>query len=79
MNPHIPKVTPILGGGSLWTPKTSENDFKGQNSMACGVLYILGKLLEFKCMKWAHIAHLDISNTSYGQTKGRESNCQFDS
>jgi len=25
------------------------------------------------------MTHLDISNTSYGQKKGRESNCQFDS
>jgi len=29
--------------------------------------------------KWALIAHLDIWNASYGQKKGRESNCQFDS
>jgi len=29
--------------------------------------------------KWAHITHLDIWNTSYGQKKGQESNCQFDS
>jgi hypothetical protein len=25
--------------------------------MACGVLYIIGKLLECKCLKWARIAH----------------------
>jgi hypothetical protein len=47
--------------------------------MACDILYIIGKLLELRCLKWAHIAHLDIWNTSYGQKKGRESNCQFDS
>jgi hypothetical protein len=47
--------------------------------MACGVLYIIEKLLERRCLKWARIAHLDIRNTSYGQKKGRESNCQFDS
>jgi len=35
--------------------------------------------LKRKCLKWARIAHLDIWNTSYGQKKGRESNCQFDS
>jgi hypothetical protein len=29
--------------------------------------------------KWARIAHLNIWNTSYGQKKGQESNCQFDS
>jgi hypothetical protein len=37
---------------------------------------VLGKC---RCLKWARIAHLDIWNTSYGQKKGRESNCQFDS
>ncbi len=47
--------------------------------MACGVLYIIGKLLELRCLQWARIAHLDILNTSYGQKKGRESNYQFDS
>jgi len=47
--------------------------------MACDVRYIIGKLLERRCLKWACIAHLDIWNTSYGQTKGQESNCQFDS
>jgi len=43
------------------------------------VLYIIGKLLKRRCLKWARIAHLDIWNTSYGQKKGRESNYQFDS
>jgi len=47
--------------------------------MACGIIYIIGKFLERRCLKWAHIAHLDIWNTSYGQKKGRESNYQFDS
>ncbi len=35
--------------------------------------------MEHRCLKWARITHLDTSNTSYGQKKGRESNCQFDS
>jgi hypothetical protein len=47
--------------------------------MACGVLYIIEKLLKRRCLKWAHIAHLNIWNTSYGQKKGRESNCQSNS
>ncbi len=63
---------------SRWTPKTLENDFRGQKSMACGVLYITGIFFKCRCLKWAHIAHLDIWNTSYGQKKGRESKCQFD-
>jgi len=47
--------------------------------MSCDILYIIEKLLERRCLKWARITHLDIWNTSYGQKKGRESNCQFDS
>jgi len=64
---------------SWWTPKTSESDFRGQNSMACGVLYIIEKILECRCLKWVRIDHLDIWNTSNGQKKGQESNCLFDS
>jgi hypothetical protein len=30
-------------------------------------------------VKWAHMTHLAIWNTSYGQNKGRESSWQFDS
>jgi hypothetical protein len=47
--------------------------------MASGVLYIIGKPLKLRCPKWARVTHLDIFNTSYGQKKGQESNCQFDS
>jgi hypothetical protein len=43
------------------------------------VPYIIEKLLEFKCLKWACMTYLDIWNTSYGQKKSRESNRQFDS
>ncbi len=42
------------------------------------VPYIFGKLLERRCLKWARMTHLDPSNISYGQKKGRESNWQFD-
>jgi hypothetical protein len=42
--------------------------------MACDALYINGKLLKRRCLKWARIAHLEIWNTSYDQKKGRESN-----
>jgi hypothetical protein len=74
----LPRQLPLWEMESRWTPKTSENYLKGQNSMACDVFYIIRKLLECKCLKWARIAHLDIWNTSYSQKKGRESNCQFD-
>jgi hypothetical protein len=61
------------------TPKILECDCRGQNSLPRRVLYIIGKLLKCRCLKWARMAHLDIWNTSYGQKKGRESNWQFDS
>jgi hypothetical protein len=64
---------------SRWTPKISESNLKGQNSMDCGVFYIIEKILKRRCLKWARITHSDILNTSYGQKKGRESNCEFDS
>jgi hypothetical protein len=64
---------------SRWTPEILESNCTGQTSISCGVFYIIGKLLERRCLKWARIAHLDIWNVSYGQKKGRKSNCQFDS
>jgi len=44
---------------SRWTPETSKSDFKGQNSMDYDILYIIGKPLERRCLKWACIAHLE--------------------
>jgi hypothetical protein len=78
-----PSHSQVNSHGESWSPKltpeTSESDLRGQNSMNCGIVYIIGKLLERRCLKWAHIAHLDIWNISYGQKKGWESNWQFDS
>jgi hypothetical protein len=53
--------------------------FRGKKSLPWRFLYIIGKLLKRRCLKWVFIAHLDIWNTSYGQKKGQESNWQFDS
>jgi hypothetical protein len=61
------------------TPESLERDCRGQNSLPRRFIYIIEKLLKCRCRKWARMAHLDIWNTSYGQKKGRESNCQFDS
>jgi len=79
VNPRTPKATPILGNGIPVDSQNFREQLQGQNSMACDVIYIIGKLLERKCLKWARIVHLDIWNTSYGQKKGQGSNCQFDS
>jgi hypothetical protein len=53
--------------------------FKGQDSLDQKVSYIIGKLLKLRCLKWAHMIHLNIKNTSYGQKKGQKSKCRFDS
>ncbi len=56
-----------------WSPERtsefSERDCRGQNSSPWGVFYIIEKLLNCRCLKWACIAHLDIWKTSYRQKK----------
>jgi hypothetical protein len=80
---HEPSHSQVNSHVGSWsperTPESSEHDCRGQNSLPWGILYIIGKLLKCRCLKWARIAHLDICNTSYGQMNGRESNWQFDS
>ncbi len=72
--------TPEMGTWeSSGTPETLELDWRGQNTLRLGVLYIIRKLLKCKCRKWPPMGHLDICSTSYGKKKGQESNCQFDS
>jgi len=73
---HTPKDGKMESFG---TPENSENDLRGQISLSWRVLYINEKLLKRRCPKWPRIGHLDICSPSYGQKKGRESNCQFDS
>jgi len=75
-------ATPTPKSGDLEscrTPENSEDNLRGQISSPCLVLYINENLLKCRCPKWARITHLDIRSPSYGQKKGRESNCQFDS
>ncbi len=79
MNLHTPKWAPTLGVESQWTAKSSKGNCRGQNSLDWKVLYIFEKILECRCLKWVCMTHLDNQNTSYGQKKGQESNCQFDS
>ncbi len=53
-----------------WTLESSKRDYRGQNPLPWRVHYIIENLLKRRCLKWVHIAHLDIWNTSYGQKKG---------
>ncbi len=55
---------------SQWTFEFSENDYRGQNPLDWRIFYIIEKILNFRCLKWAHMTHLEIWNTSYGQKKG---------
>jgi hypothetical protein len=75
--------SPTLGKSedleSSRTPKCLEFDSKAQNTSHWRVLGVIGKVLERGYRKWPRIGHLDICSPSYGQKKGRESNCQFDS
>ncbi len=73
---HTPKSGKLE---SSRTPENSELKFRGQNTLHWGVLYVIGKFLKCRCSKWPRMIHLDICSPSYGQTKGRESNWQFDS
>jgi hypothetical protein len=52
---------------SRWTFKCLESNCRGQNPLDWRVPYIIGKLLEHRCLKWACMTDLDIWNTCYGQ------------
>jgi hypothetical protein len=73
---HTPKSGKMESFG---TSENSKDDLRGQMSSPCCILYINEKVLKRRCPKWPRIGHLDICSPSYGQKKGRESNCQFDS
>jgi hypothetical protein len=73
---HTPKSGKLESFG---TPENSEPEFRGQISSHSIFLYVIGKVLKCRCPKWPRMSHLDICSPSYGQKKGRKSNCQFDS
>ncbi len=75
----LPNEFPFWELESQWTLELLESDYGGQNTLHWRVLYIVGKLLKRRCLKWACMTHLNICNTSYGKKKSRESNWQFDS
>jgi len=82
MNPHSPKATPTWGVGILRVPKDSQifrEWLQGPKPIDLKSFFYHWKDLKCGCLKWTHITHLDIWNTSYGQKKSRKSNWQFDS
>jgi hypothetical protein len=70
----LPSELPFGELDSQWTLKFSEGNFKGQNSSAWKVPYIIEKLLKRRCLKWARITRLDTWNTSYGQKRAESQN-----
>ncbi len=64
--------------GVLWDSRILRRRFEGSNLLALVRSLYQWKLLKRRCPKWPRIAHLNICSPSYGQKKGRESNCQFD-
>ncbi len=66
MNLHTPKWTPTLGVGVSMDFQIFKEQLQRWKP--------IGKFLEPSCLKWAHMTHLDASNTNYGQKKGQESN-----
>jgi hypothetical protein len=76
VKPNTPKVGDLESSG---TPVCLEFDSKAQNTSHWGVLGVIGKVLKRRYRKWPRIGHLEICSPSYGQTKGQESNWQFDS
>jgi hypothetical protein len=59
--PSHSKVNSHVGSWKpKWTPKPLKHNCRGQNPSSLRVFYIIGKVLERKCLKWALISHLDI-------------------
>jgi hypothetical protein len=48
----LPSELPCWELESQWTSESSKNDWRGQNSLDWSVPYIIGKLLEPRCLKW---------------------------
>jgi hypothetical protein len=65
--------------GVLRDSRKFRRQFEGSNRSPWCVFYINEKVLKLRWPKWPRMGHLDIYSLSYGQKKGRESNCQFDS
>jgi hypothetical protein len=79
MKIHTPKWALLLGVGVMLDSRPLESDCRGQNTSHWRILYIIGKLLKCRWLKWSRMTRLEIYNTSYGKKKGQESNWQFDS
>jgi hypothetical protein len=76
VKPNTWKSWELESSGTL---ECLELDRKGKNTSHWGVLGVVEKVLKRRYRKCPRIGNSDIFSPSYGQKKGRESNCQFDS
>jgi hypothetical protein len=76
VKPNTWKSWDLESSGTL---ECLELDIKGKNTSHWGVLSVIGKVLKRRYRKCPRIGNSNICSASYGQKKGRESNCQFDS
>jgi hypothetical protein len=58
--PALSSELPLWEMESWWTPKFSEGDYKGENSLDWIVPYTIGKLLQLRCLKCVRMTHLGI-------------------
>jgi hypothetical protein len=56
--PTLPNELPLWELESQWTPEFLEGDCRGQNSLDWKGPYIIGKILELRCLKCARMTHL---------------------
>jgi hypothetical protein len=66
MNPLTPKWSPTLGIKVLIESRIFIEQFERSKFIELIFFYTIGKLLRHRCLKWAHMIHLSIYNTSYG-------------
>ncbi len=59
--PHIPKWELE----SRWTLESSQGNCKVKTHWIKEVLYIIGDILERRCLKWARMTHLETWNINY--------------
>jgi len=62
MNPTLPSELPLWELESQWTPESLEGNCKSQISLDWRIFYIIGQLLEHRCLKWARMTHFGMGH-----------------
>jgi hypothetical protein len=69
----FPSEFPFWELKSQWIPESSEGDYKGKNPLDWRIIDIIGNLLKHRCLKWAHMTHLDIKKAEIMAKRKAES------